>query len=156
MDEKELYFRCSAYCATAERCISEVTEKLKKWEADPEVSRQIIQKLVRENYLDEARYSEAFVRDKYRFAKWGKRKISQALYQKRIPELLIREALEKIDPDEYLDILKGLLKQKEKSVKGKTEWEKKSKLIRFAVGRGFDMSDIRKCIGCEEESDYLD
>lgn len=44
---------------------------------------RIIDRLVVEKFIDEERYCRAFVNDKFRFAKWGKMKITQALYMKK-------------------------------------------------------------------------
>ena len=43
----------------------------------------ILKHLVKEGYVDEGRYARALVHDKVRFAKWGRVKIAQALWQKR-------------------------------------------------------------------------
>ena len=75
-----------------------------KVEAD-DISR-ILKYLVKEGYVDESRYAAAFVHDKVRFAKWGRSKIAQALWQKRIPADVADEALSHIDEDEYMEALR--------------------------------------------------
>jgi regulatory protein len=59
---------------------------------------------------------------------------------------LIAEALEAIDPDEGLERLRELLQNKRKTVRGKSEYEIKQKLMRFAAGRGFSLDDIEKAL----------
>ena len=91
-------------------------------------------------------FAKAFVRDKYRFNQWGRVKIANALRMKCISSACIAEAMEQIDEDEYLDILATLLKKKLGSVKGANDYERNGKLIRFAMGHGYEMNDILMCI----------
>ncbi|MCD8308205.1 MAG: RecX family transcriptional regulator, partial [Clostridia bacterium] len=44
------------------------------------------------------------------------------------------------------DVLAPLLKSKRKSTHAASEYELNGKLIRFALGRGFDMNIIKKCL----------
>ena len=73
-----------------------------------------------EKYIDEKRYSSAFVHDKIMFAKWGRNKISAMLWQKRIPQNIISEVLENIDTELYLSVLQDVIASKRREVKGKT------------------------------------
>ena len=36
--------------------------------------------------------------------------------------------------------------QKKRSVKANTDYERNGKLIRFAIGRGFEMEEILRCV----------
>ena len=81
-----LYNKLSAYCSSAERCRADVEEKLRKAEASEEEKENILERLVAEGFIDERRYAKAFAADKFRFSKWGKRKIEFALRAKRVPE----------------------------------------------------------------------
>ena len=56
-----------------------------------------------------------------------------------------------MDDDEYLSILRPLLKQKRKTIKANSDYELNQKLMRFAVGRGFTFDIIRQCIDVEDE-----
>lgn len=144
--ESEAFSRMSAYCASAEHCRAEVTEKLQRWGMDYAVVARVVERLVKENYINEERYCRAFIRDKFRFDKWGKRKIAQALRMKKISPLVYSPLLAEVDSEEYLAILQALLDSKKKSVHAGTENELYGKLVRFALSRGFDMDDIRRCI----------
>lgn len=146
MTEKEALNRITSYCAASEHCLSEAYEKLKKWEVSEEVIDSILLLLQKENYIDEERYATCYIRDKYRFAKWGKRKIYQALRVKKVSSTIIQKALDEVDEEEYLAILRGVLEAKKKTIRAASDYEFKGKLIRFALGRGFDMEDIEHCI----------
>lgn len=150
LTKEEAWNKITAYCAASERCKQETIEKLKHWEVDTTVINQIIPKLEEENYLNEERYCKSFVHDKFYFNKWGKKKIAQALYAKRISSAVAWKHLDTINQEDYLDVLQHLLESKKKSIKAKNEYELKGKLIRFALGRGFEMEDISKCITLSE------
>ena len=130
MTETEGKTRAEAYCSAAEHCRSEVRAMLERHGAEKPDIESIINNLVKEGFIDEFRYARAFVHDKVRFAKWGKVKIAQALWQKRIPQDITDAALESIDYDDYLAALRDVVKAKFRTVKGATEYERKMKTMR--------------------------
>ena len=155
--ESEARNKAEAYCSSVERCVSEVEAKLEQWGADHEIKDRVIEHLIKEKYIDQRRYCAAFVRDKYRFNQWGRMKIVQALRLKKIPSDVISLGLEEIDESEYLSILSGLVEQKKRSIKANTDYERNGKLIRFAIGRGFEMEEILRCVKqIDADVDYLD
>ena len=135
--EKAL-IRCEELCARAERCEHELREKMRAWRIDPRDIDAIINSLVTRRFLDDSRFARAFVRDKYRFARWGRRRIAMALRQKRIDSDVIDEALEEINQDEYTAVLRSLLKAKAAQMERPLSYEDRMKLLRFAVARGFE------------------
>lgn len=154
--EDELRYKAEAYCAQAERCESEVARKLRLWGSSEESLSSIMAHLYKENYLDTDRYCRAFVRDKYRLAHWGSTKIAQALRLKQLPAAAITDALTEIEKEEYDHILLRLLEQKKKSIKARNEYERNTKLIRFALGRGYQMRDILKYIDYDGPEETMD
>lgn len=153
--EDALLNKMAAYCAAAEHCRSEVLEKILKQDVPLEIAERIVGRLESEHYIDEARYCRAYANDKLRFSGWGKMKIRQGLYAKRIPDRLIVTCLDELDEAAYLDILKELIAVKRRSVKGRNEYEITAKLVRFAVGRGFELKDVYKFVR-EEDCDFSD
>lgn len=151
MSEKDALLRLSALCAQGEHCQWEMTEKLRKWEIDEEAQARIMERLVKDRYVDDERFARAFVLDKIRYNKWGRRKVEQALYQKHIADDIRRRTLDDVSDEEYLKVLQPLLKQKRRSTKAASDYEMNQKLIRFALGRGFTFDIIRQCMDVEEE-----
>ena len=151
--EKEAYLTLAALCAQAEHCQWEMLEKMRRWEVPEEAQARVMQRLVKERYVDDERYAQAFVKDKIRYNKWGRRKVDQALWQKHIDEDIRKRVLDEVDDDEYLSVLRPLLKQKRKSTKANSDYELNQKLMRFALGRGFTFDIIRQCISVEDEPD---
>ena len=149
MTEQEAYLQLAALCAQAEHCQQEMRDKMRRWELDETVQNRIIDRLIKERYVDDERYARAFVKDKIRYNKWGRRKVQQALWQKHIDAEIQLRVLDEIDEKEYLDILRPLLKQKRKSIKAESDYELNQKLVRFALGRGFGFDIIRQCLNVD-------
>ena len=154
MTEQEAYLQLAALCAQAEHCQQEMRDKMRRWELDEIVQNRIIDRLIKERYVDDERYARAFVKDKIRYNKWGRRKVQQALWQKRIDADIQQRVLDEIDEKEYLDILRPLLKQKRKSIRAASDYELNQKLARFALSRGFTFDIIRQCIDVDDKSEY--
>ena len=123
------------YCAYQERCIDDVKKKLESWKLNEEAVLDIIKKLKKEGYIDEERFARAYAVGKFRNNKWGRNKIFYGLSRKNIPELYIQIGLAAIDEEEYINTLKGLLSSK--TVKAETDFERKIKLVRYAVQKGY-------------------
>ena len=144
--EEEAFLQLAALCANAEHCQYEMLEKMKRWELSEEAQARVMARLIEERYVDDRRYARAFVKDKIRYNKWGRRKVQQGLWMKRIDKEIQDEVLDEIDEKEYLNVLKPLLKQKRKSIKANSDYEQNQKLVRFAYGRGFTFDIIRQCL----------
>jgi len=144
MAESELFTvslnKSMAQCSHKELCKEDIHKKLALWGvADDDIER-IIDILVKEKFIDETRYASAFVRDKFKYNKWGKVKIASHLKSKRIPSAIISQALGSIDHDQYVRFLQGLLEVHKRSVKAKNQIDLKSKLLRYALSKGFESS----------------
>lgn len=155
--EQGAYLQLAQLCARAEHCQYELIEKMRRWEMSDEAQARVMQRLVSERYVDDERYARAFVRDKIRYNKWGRRKVEQALWMKHIDDDIRSRALSEVDDEEYLSVLRPLLKQKRRSIKAASDYELNQKLVKFAFGRGFTFDIIRQCIdGDVDEVDEED
>lgn len=154
--EQEAYLTLAALCAQAEHCQWEMTEKMRRWELTEEAQARVMERLTKERYVDDERYARAFVKDKVRYNKWGRRKVEQALWQKRIDEDIRQRVLDEVDDEEYLSVLRPLLKQKLKSTKASNDYELNQKLMRFALSRGFTFDIIRQCLDVDDEGELVE
>ena len=123
--EQEAYLQLAALCAQAEHCQQEMRDKMRRWETAPEVQERVIARLMKERFIDDERYARAFVKDKIRYNKWGRRKVQQGLWMKHIDDDIQQRVLDEVDDAEYLAVLKPLLKQKAKSIKAENDYEVK-------------------------------
>lgn len=152
----QAYQKLAALCARSEHCQQEMLDKMRQWGVSDEDQAKVMARLIKEKYVDDERFAHAFVYDKIRYSKWGRRKVEQALWMKRIDEHISKSILDEMDDEEYLQILRPLLKQKSKSVTGRNEYERTMKLIKFALGRGFTMDIIKQCIEVDNEDEFSD
>lgn len=135
----ELLQRAMRACSAREYCISDIEALLERWGADSAETRtRIIGRLIKEKFIDEQRYSRAFVLDHFRHSLWGRVKISMALKQKKVNPEAIASGMEAIDEDEYLQLLQKILSDQRRRIKAKNRLDLKGKLLRYALGKGFE------------------
>ena len=129
-------------CGQQEQCSHDIRLKLMRWGIGSDDSEKIISILIEEKFIDEVRYCELFVMDKFRLNKWGRKKIEYALRGKNISATTIASAVELIGMDEYIEVLKKEIKGKRRGIKAKNQFDLKGKLFRFAQSRGFESNLI--------------
>ena len=153
--EHDALLKLSALCAVAEYCRADMQRKMRNWqispdpEQDAEAKERILSRLLNEGFIDEERYAGAFVRDKFRYNRWGRTRIQQELRLKGIDAETIAQALQELPDDDEQETLRQLLDNKRRTVKGRNDYEINMKLIRFALSRGFSMDTISKVLKTE-------
>jgi len=138
MDIKTAKSRLAKQCSTKEVCSKDALDKLIKWELSLTNAYEIVDWLIAEKFIDDSRYACFYVRDKYRFNKWGRIKIKYALKVKNIPSHDINIALKEIDDNEYKENLFYIIKNKLKSTKENDPYKLKSKIFNNATSKGFE------------------
>jgi regulatory protein len=127
-------------CSRQEFCCSDIRDKLQLWGVGDIDNEKIIELLVLENFINELRFSQAFVKDKFNFNKWGKVKITAHLRAKNIPGDIIKISLDSIDNDLYNKILADLINGHRRSIKAKNQYDLKAKLLRYGLSKGYESS----------------
>ncbi len=145
-NEEEVLHRMAAYCSTAERSVQDVEKKIKGYDLSYDSCTRIIERLLKEKFIDETRFAKAFVNDKLRFNQWGRIRLNCELQKKKIDSSIRTEVLSGIDESLYLSTLQSLLKTKARTIKSGIPREKYYKLMRYATGRGFETELIHKII----------
>lgn len=146
MTKEQVLLKLTSLCARSEHCSFEMLEKMRKWEVSDVIQAEVMQHLVSEHYVDDARYARFFINDKIKYNKWGRRKVEQALWLKHIDPKISGPILDEVEGDTYMDILIPLLRSKLRSVKGRNDYEIRGKLIRFGMSRGFDMDQVIEAV----------
>ena len=138
--------KLAALCARAEYCTGDMEDKMRRWGLSGDDIKENISYLVANKYVDNARYCQAFVNDKIAYNLWGRRKIEQALWMKRVPESVSAPILDAVPEEDYINVLKPLIASKSATVKAESDYERQMKLMKFALGRGFSIDEIKQCL----------
>ena len=138
--------RAAGLCSRQEQCTSHIREKLRLWNVDREDEEKIILKLTEEKFLDDERFAGFYVKDKFKFNGWGRIRISHMLRQKGVDGVFIENALLQIDEEEWFQTCLGLVQRKFSKLKEEDPFKRKGKLLRFAVGRGFEPALIYRAL----------
>ena len=138
LSKAEWLDKAEAYCARAEHCAADVRRKLFEWGTPADLFDEIEKSLYANDFLNDARFCHAYVHDKVAYQSWGRMKIQAGLRALQIPESAIREALDRIDENQYFTNLRALARQRKS--------DSPDKLQRFLAQRGFTYEEIKKTI----------
>jgi len=135
------------YCSNQERCAFDVKKKTISWGINSTDTEKLILALREENFINDSRYIEAYIKGKHTYNKWGSTKIKYNLKSKGFSETVITNSIEDfyatINLDDFLftEILK-----KNNTIKDDDFYNRKAKLIRFSQSRGYDLQLSLSCI----------
>jgi regulatory protein len=148
---KEALIKIRDWCAYQERCQQEVRDKLYEYGLKTDDVENIIVQLISENFVNEERFAIAFVGGKFRIKKWGKIKIRLELKAKRVSDYCIKKGMAQIEDTEYINTLKRLLMLKAKLITEKNYLKKKQKLLRYALGKGYEQDLIFDILNSDQD-----
>ena len=129
-------------CARAEKSESDARRLMRGWGLADRDAEQVLGKLVRDRFIDDSRYAEAFVREKLRLSGWGEYKIRAALQRKGIARERIDAALAEADRGDTAGRLKRQLERKARTVRHATPCELKAKLVRYGLSLGYEYEAV--------------
>ena len=138
----EIEQKLKRYCSYQDRCHNEVEKKLKEFDLIEEAKNKILFNLINENYLNESRFSENFVRGKFKIKNWGKIKIVQELKSRNISDINIKRGLMEIDEVEYNNKLENIFNKKLSSLGNQSVINKKKKIFSYLSYRGWETNLI--------------
>lgn len=142
-------------CSKAERSSGDAMRLMARWGVDAAARSEVLERLVRDRFIDDGRYAAAYVREKSNLGGWGIHKIRAALAAKGIARPTIEEALAQIVPEASQERLETLLQRKIRTVKAKDAWDLRAKLVRYGLGRGFGYeavtAAVERLVRVEEE-----
>lgn len=141
--------KMAKYCAYQERCVKDVTDKLRSFDITQEAKDTIMAYLLDNRFVNNERFTRSFVRGKVNQSGWGVNKIRFHLMQKGIDKDMIEEALGQTDEEVYRQRLIDIMKAKSKTVKAENDFEKKRKLAAYAMQKGFEGSLVWEVLKSE-------
>ena len=130
--------RLERYCAYQERCHKEVQQKLYEMRMIPLAIDEIIDHLLRHNFLNETRFAQTFARGKFRTKKWGRNRIVNELKMRQISKFNIKIALKEIPDSEYIKTFEALAEKRLQQLSSEKNLQKKrKKLADYLFYRGW-------------------
>lgn len=129
-------------CARAEKSQGDALRLMRGWGMEQAESEKVLQRLVEDRFIDDARYAAAFVREKLRLSGWGEYKIRAALQRKGVTKALIDDALAETDRSGMADRLQQKLVSKAQTVKYASSYDLKTKLIRYGLSLGYEYETV--------------
>ena len=133
-------------CARSERSSGDALRLMKRWGVADDAARKVLSKLQADRFIDDARYAEAFVRDKLNLSGWGAYKIKTALRSKGVSKEIIDEVVAPmIDNTDMAERLEEIMRRRMRTLKYSSAYDAKTKLIRFAASRGYELDEAIEC-----------
>lgn len=143
----EALARAAALCDKCEQCSPDIIRKLAAWGISASDTAKIIERLRQTRYLDDMRFARAYAHDKMAYSGWGRNKILQGLWAKRLGREYIEASCDELDEEEYNDIARRVIRSKVRSLpEGLSTYENRMKVMRFGVQRGFEARFVSQII----------
>ena len=142
---QEASVKAQKYCSYQERCQQEVRDKLYEWGLWRDDVESIITDLIGNDVLNEERFAKSYARGKFRIKKWGKVKIRHALQHWNISDYCMKIAMQEIDGDEYMEVLRKIISGKLKGGSKKSP-ALNHKAGQYAISRGYEAELVWKIV----------
>ncbi|MBO7477771.1 MAG: RecX family transcriptional regulator [Salinivirgaceae bacterium] len=156
--EREMTFgealeRCRFLAAKGECCTFDLEQKMRNWGVPSADIQRIITSLIDERYVDNLRFSIAYVRDKTRFNHWGRIKTRLMLWQKRIPQNTIDEAFTELPESDYQKAFEAERDKKMRQLRALKPFERNRKTAAYLIQKGFEPDVVFKNLNVDGEMD---
>lgn len=134
--------------ARAERCEADALRLMRRWGLSEEDAQRILERLLKERFIDNSRYATLFVREKLNLSGWGEYKIRTALQRKQIAREIIDSTLRALsDRDKMAERLQQQLQRKVRTVKAENDYQRRTKLIRYGLSLGYPYEMVLEAVG---------
>lgn len=146
-----IFNRIAWLCSRREYCSRGVLDLLRRKGVAGEEAVAVLERLREEGYVDDVRYARAFARDKALLSGWGPKKIAYVLASKGIAADVAKTAISEVSEQESASRMKAVIKVKWKSVKSADVRDRRAKVLRFALSRGYDCAAVIEVLDSLEE-----
>ncbi len=135
-------------CSRAEKSSGDALRLMRLWKVDPEEQPKVLEKLIEEKFIDDARYAKAYVREKSRLSGWGEHRIRYQLSLKGVSRDVIADTMfaRQENGENNLDRLEELMRRKLRGLRTADKFEIRNKLFRYGASLGHDSSNVIKII----------
>ncbi len=122
----------------------ELRDYLKRKDYSQEARDAVLNKLSERGFVDDADFARRWVESRRLLKSTSKRRLTQELRQKRVPDEIIQSTLENDETDER-EVLSELIVRKRKQSK----YSDNLKLMQYLVRQGYNYSDIKSVLADE-------
>ncbi len=136
------YQNALKYISIRLRSINEVKDYLKKKNVDDKISLKIIDRLIKNGYLNDLVFAKAFVNDKLNFTSSGELKIENELKKLKVADDIINSVISDIDKDKIRAKINKII---DKDIKANHKYQGfmlKNKIYNHLFSLGYMKSDI--------------
>ena len=140
MNASDLWNKSLDLLSRREHSVSELKNKLLRFNPDPNDLKDVIERLITSNFLDDKRFASAFIRSKAESG-YGPNYISQYLAKKGIPSDKYDIYSLEIDWED-----KCLAQFNKKRRNKEINFKEKEKILRFLAYRGFSYEIIKNAL----------
>ena len=140
MNASDLWNKSLDILSRREHSVSELRNKLIRFNPDPNDLKDVIERLITSNFLDDKRFASAFIRSKAESG-YGPNYISQYLAKKGIPSDKYDIYSLEIDWED-----KCLTQFNKKRRNKEINFKEKEKILRFLAYRGFSYEIIKNAL----------
>ena len=139
---KEIYYKMEYYCSYQERCYKEVEEKLYSFSLTISEKEALLTHLIENNFINEERFAQSFVRGKHNYKFWGKNRIVNELKFRNISSRNIQTALKEIPEATYLHNFHTLAEKNWETIAAPKGQKRNKKFVDFLLRKGYETSLI--------------
>ena len=145
-NKEEMYNIAVKYISIKIRSREEIYNYLKKKEYDKEEIDNIINRLEKNNLINDDLYIKSYIHDRFYLSSDGLNKIKKYLLDLKLDEDTIDSYIEEIDREEIIDKLNKLIDKKIKSTKNYSGNILKLRIMNYFYDLGYSKSDIEEVL----------
>ena len=124
------------------RSIKELRDYLKNKEEDTIIIEEVIDKLIDNKYLDDDRFTKAFIKDKLNFTNWGDYKIENELKRLGVNEEIIYNNMINIDDNIYYERINKIINKDISTNKKYNGIKLKNKIYNHLLTLGYSKEKV--------------
>ena len=143
--DDKAYGLALAYAVRRMRSEWELRDYFRRKGYEAELGQQIITRLDKLGLVDDAKFAEAWVRNRRLLKSVSKRRLMQELRQKHVADDIIGQALAEDEADE-LAVLRELVSRRRRQ----TRYQDDQKLMQYLARQGFSYDDIKSALTAED------
>lgn len=124
------------------RSIKEIKDYLLKKEDDTDLIDEVISRLMEMGYLDDRRFTEAYIKDKLNFTSWGDYKIINELNKLGISSLYIEDNIDLLNDDILNERMRKIIDKDIRTNKKYSGLKLKNKIYNHLLTSGYSKEKV--------------